>query len=254
MLLITVHTSHRNVSSLSMCFLVLPFRLGATQDCVKRWPAQSLARMRKIMLLNTDRDLLDTEINPDDYSFLQKHIGAFKRMWEEQVGLWAEITTGCPHPARYAISYYELHLWAEVVEVSVVYLFLPHFVIWQQKDFWVRYVMTFRSYQVRYGCIRGQTGEYTFIIDQGFIYIHEQFLDGKNLMFFCVPPLLPHTPWWLFKNESSVGIALAHWRHQLMRSRAPLVAHGLIAKLSGQWPVRGWGVMGVLQCHICCLF
>ena len=52
----------------------------------------------------------------------------------------------------------------------------------QGKEFWIRFVMSFRSFSMKYGVIKfpEKPDNYDVIIDQVFIEIHEQFIDGKG--------------------------------------------------------------------------
>ena len=52
----------------------------------------------------------------------------------------------------------------------------------QGKPFWTRYVITFRSFTVKHGVIKQMnidSPKFENLIDQAFIFIHEQFVDGK---------------------------------------------------------------------------
>ena len=53
----------------------------------------------------------------------------------------------------------------------------------QGKEYWVRFVMTFRSFSVHHGVIKtfpGRPEKYEMYVDQAFIYIHEYFVDGTE--------------------------------------------------------------------------
>ena len=41
--------------------------------------------MRHIKLEQDDHSMFDLELSPVEFEFFQKHLGAFKRMWQEQV-------------------------------------------------------------------------------------------------------------------------------------------------------------------------
>ena len=50
-------------------------------------------------------------------------------------------------------------------------------------------MLSFRSYNVDFGCIKttnDKTGEYITILDDAFIYIQEQFIEGRNCFFLYV--------------------------------------------------------------------
>jgi len=51
----------------------------------------------------------------------------------------------------------------------------------QSKDFWIRYIMTFRSFTNNYGYLKDfpKKKQLTYILDFAFILIHEKFVDGK---------------------------------------------------------------------------
>ena len=51
----------------------------------------------------------------------------------------------------------------------------------QGKSYWVRFVMTFRSFTVNHGIVKdfpGKPEKYDMFVDQAFIYVHEQFVEG----------------------------------------------------------------------------
>lgn len=55
----------------------------------------------------------------------------------------------------------------------------------QGKPFWTRFAITFRSFTVKHGVIKQMsidTPKFQNLIDQAFIFIHEQFVDGKENM------------------------------------------------------------------------
>ncbi|KAL4226078.1 hypothetical protein ACF0H5_014066 [Mactra antiquata] len=92
--------------------------------------------MRKIRLSDTDLELFDIEIGPEDYTYYQRHKDAFKTMWREQ-----------------------------------------------GKPFWTRFQITFRSFTVKHGVIKHMnidSPKFQNILDEAFIFIHEQFVDGKE--------------------------------------------------------------------------
>ncbi|XP_033746231.1 uncharacterized protein LOC117331562 [Pecten maximus] len=55
----------------------------------------------------------------------------------------------------------------------------------QGKPFWTKFTITFRSFTVKHGVIKQMscdTPKFENLLDQAFIYIHEQFVDGKEAM------------------------------------------------------------------------
>ncbi|XP_021360403.1 uncharacterized protein LOC110454914 [Mizuhopecten yessoensis] len=55
----------------------------------------------------------------------------------------------------------------------------------QGKPFWTKFTITFRSFTVKHGVIKHMscdTPKFENLLDQAFIYIHEQFVDGKEAM------------------------------------------------------------------------
>ncbi|XP_052779553.1 uncharacterized protein LOC128216891 isoform X2 [Mya arenaria] len=55
----------------------------------------------------------------------------------------------------------------------------------QGKPFWTRFAITFRSFTVKHGIIKQMnidSPKFQNLIDQAFIFIHEQFVDGKQNM------------------------------------------------------------------------
>jgi hypothetical protein len=53
----------------------------------------------------------------------------------------------------------------------------------QGKPFWTRFIITFRSYTVKQGVIKQMSFDspkLNDLLDQGFINMHEQFLEGEK--------------------------------------------------------------------------
>ena len=82
--------------------------------------------MRKLWLLREDYELFQQEINPYEFEFFRNHLGTFKRMWADQVGLYSKCT--------------------KVLEILFVRV--------QGKQFWTKYVETFKEYVRKYGCVK----------------------------------------------------------------------------------------------------
>ena len=68
----------------------------------------------------------------------------------------------------------------------MMYVFLfPYFLLFvlQGKPFWTRFIITFRSYTVKQGVIKQMSFDspkLNDLLDQGFINMHEQFLEGEK--------------------------------------------------------------------------
>jgi hypothetical protein len=68
----------------------------------------------------------------------------------------------------------------------MMYVFLfPYSLLFvlQGKPFWTRFIITFRSYTVKQGVIKQMSFDspkLNDLLDQGFINMHEQFLEGEK--------------------------------------------------------------------------
>ena len=93
--------------------------------------------MRKLWLLREDYELFQQEINPYEFEFFRNHLGTFKRMWADQVGLYSKCTKNMG-------------------------------LFWQGKQFWTKYVETFKEYVRKYGCVKD-------LIKKVVIYPHQIF-------------------------------------------------------------------------------
>ena len=61
----------------------------------------------------------------------------------------------------------------------------------QGREFWLRFVMTFRKFSVQYGVIQNYSKgglQYAAYVDQAFMNIHEDFVEGTlRANPFCFP-------------------------------------------------------------------
>ena len=133
--------------------------------------------MRRVWLLKEDFGLFHQDITPQEYEFFRTHVGAFKRMWHEQVRAWKceyREVADCSRHVNYPVSPCLNLTWSFLSFPSLSYSFthcllpptLPHSLFLppardcrsplsiQSRRFWSLFVNAFEHFIWNYGIMK----------------------------------------------------------------------------------------------------